>query len=65
MQIFYSVTTLIASNIAGMMTHHPREMAQRKAFLETRDCIEARLTTQRENQQQVRYLLYYLDHDFQ
>ncbi|KAJ8736738.1 hypothetical protein PYW07_000009 [Mythimna separata] len=39
------------------MTHHPRELAQRRAFLETRDCVEARLVTQRENQQQERLLL--------
>lgn len=46
--------SLVAANIAGVMTHYPREMAQRRAFLETRDCVEARLVTQRENQQQVR-----------
>ncbi|CAG4984783.1 unnamed protein product [Parnassius apollo] len=56
-QIFCNLTTLIASNLAGIMTHHPRELAQRRAFLETRDCVEARLVTQRENQQQERLLL--------
>ncbi|XP_075990387.1 adenylate cyclase type 6 isoform X2 [Anticarsia gemmatalis] len=56
-QIFCSVATLIACNISGIMTHHPRELAQRRAFLETRDCVEARLVTQRENQQQERLLL--------
>ncbi|XP_071108641.1 adenylate cyclase type 5-like [Haliotis cracherodii] len=44
-------------NIAGVFTHYPTEYAQRQAFLETRRCIEARLTTQRENQQQERLLL--------
>lgn len=39
--------------MAGVLTHQPRELAQRRAFLETRDCVEARLVTQRENQQQV------------
>ncbi|XP_048488772.1 adenylate cyclase type 6 isoform X2 [Plutella xylostella] len=52
-----NLTTLIVCNIAGMMTHHPRELAQRRAFLETRDCVQARLITQRENQQQERLLL--------
>lgn len=44
---------LICTNLAGVFTHWPREKAQRKAFIETRQCIEARLRTQRENQQQV------------
>lgn len=45
------------TNVAGALTHHPRELAQRQAFLETRQCVEARLTTQRENQQQVCYCI--------
>lgn len=44
---------LLYGNIAGTLTQYPREIAQRKAFLETRCCIEARLKIQRENQQQV------------
>ncbi|XP_017784775.1 PREDICTED: adenylate cyclase type 6 isoform X2 [Nicrophorus vespilloides] len=48
---------LMCGNIAGACTHYPREIAQRKAFLETRQCIEARLKIQRENQQQERLLL--------
>lgn len=44
---------MLCANIAGVCTHYPREVAQRKAFLETRQCIEARLKIQRENQQQV------------
>ncbi|XP_041987039.1 adenylate cyclase type 5-like isoform X2 [Aricia agestis] len=56
-EIYTSLATLIACNIAGIMTHYPRELAQRRAFLETRDCVEARLVTQRENQQQERLLL--------
>ncbi|KAL4717558.1 hypothetical protein ACJJTC_000707 [Scirpophaga incertulas] len=56
-EILCTATTLMACNISGIMTHHPRELAQRRAFLETRDCVEARLVTQRENQQQERLLL--------
>ncbi|XP_014364757.2 adenylate cyclase type 6 [Papilio machaon] len=56
-QIFCNLVALVISNIAGIMTHYPRELAQRRAFLETRDCVEARLVTQRENQQQERLLL--------
>ncbi|CAB3226482.1 unnamed protein product [Arctia plantaginis] len=57
MEILCTIGTLIACNVSGIMTHHPRELAQRRAFLETRDCVEARLVTQRENQQQERLLL--------
>ncbi|XP_045169674.2 adenylate cyclase type 5-like [Mercenaria mercenaria] len=56
-QIVSNVLVFICANIAGIFTHYPTEVAQRKAFLETRRCIEARLTTQRENQEQERLLL--------
>lgn len=52
-QIGSTTIALICTNLAGVFTHWPREKAQRKAFIETRQCIEARLRTQRENQQQV------------
>ncbi|KAI4464612.1 adenylate cyclase type 1 [Holotrichia oblita] len=55
-QIFSCVIVLLCGNIAGFCTHYPREIAQRKAFLETRQCIEARLKIQRENQQQFLYI---------
>lgn len=42
------------TNVAGIFTHYPSEVAQRQAFIETRQCIEARINIQRENQQQVR-----------
>ncbi|XP_054271943.1 adenylate cyclase type 6 [Macrosteles quadrilineatus] len=48
---------LACTNVAGVMTHYPSELAKRQAFLETRQCVEARLTIQRENQQQERLLL--------
>ncbi|KAL4222848.1 Adenylate cyclase type 5 [Mactra antiquata] len=56
-QVVSNVLIFICINIAGIFTHYPTEVAQRKAFLETRRCIEARLTTQRENQEQERLLL--------
>ena len=43
----------LCTNLAGVLTHYPSEVAKRQAFMETRQCIEARLITQRENQQQV------------
>ncbi|XP_063394238.1 adenylate cyclase type 5-like [Cydia fagiglandana] len=57
LQMYCNLIVLAACNVAGVMTHQPRELAQRRAFLETRDCVEARLVTQRENQQQERLLL--------
>ncbi|CAG9853898.1 unnamed protein product [Phyllotreta striolata] len=56
-EVFSCFVILLCGNIAGVCTHYPREVAQRKAFLETRQCIEARLKIQRENQQQERLLL--------
>ncbi|KAK6627179.1 hypothetical protein RUM44_009656 [Polyplax serrata] len=55
--LFCNFILLVCTNVAGILTHYPSELAQRQAFLETRQCIEARLTTQRENQQQERLLL--------
>ncbi|KAL2726708.1 adenylate cyclase type 6 [Vespula squamosa] len=57
LQLLSSIIVVVGTNVAGALTHHPRELAQRQAFLETRQCVEARLTTQRENQQQERLLL--------
>ena len=55
LQLIANIIIFVATNIAGILTHYPCEVAQRQAFMETRQCIEARLTTQRENQQQVYY----------
>ncbi|KAK7602501.1 hypothetical protein V9T40_008090 [Parthenolecanium corni] len=55
--VFCNIIIYICTNMTGIMTHYPSELAKRRAFLETRQCIEARLTTQRENQKQERLLL--------
>lgn len=52
-QLLCTCIALLLANLSGVYTHWPKEKAQRKAFIETRQCIEARLRTQRENQQQV------------
>ncbi|KAL1491228.1 hypothetical protein ABEB36_011857 [Hypothenemus hampei] len=57
LSVISNFVVLLCANLAGVCTHYPREVAQRKAFLETRQCIEARLKIQRENQQQERLLL--------
>lgn len=51
------MVSLLCTNITGILLHSPKEKAQRKAFLETRQCVEARLKIQRENQQQEQLLL--------
>ncbi|ELT87487.1 hypothetical protein CAPTEDRAFT_155468 [Capitella teleta] len=56
-QLLSNILLFTSVNIAGVFTLYPTEMAQRQAFIETRRCIEARLITQRENDQQERLLL--------
>ncbi|XP_056392581.1 adenylate cyclase type 5 [Hyla sarda] len=52
-----NVLIFLCTNIVGVCTHYPAEVSQRQAFQETRECIQARLHSQRENQQQERLLL--------
>ncbi|KAL8562800.1 hypothetical protein ACOMHN_022675 [Nucella lapillus] len=56
-QVVANIFVYLCANLAGVFTHYPLEVAQRRAFLETRKCIETRLTIQRENLQQERLLL--------
>ncbi|XP_057377418.1 adenylate cyclase type 5-like [Daphnia carinata] len=56
-QIAANGILFLCTNVAGIFTHYPCEVAQRQAFIETRQCIEARINIQRENQQQERLLL--------
>uniref|UniRef100_A0A3P8V8X9 Adenylate cyclase type 5 n=1 Tax=Cynoglossus semilaevis TaxID=244447 RepID=A0A3P8V8X9_CYNSE len=56
-QIVSNVLIFSCTNIVGICTHYPAEGSQRQAFQETRECIQARLHSQRENQQQERLLL--------
>ncbi|XP_070293739.1 adenylate cyclase type 5-like [Salvelinus sp. IW2-2015] len=51
-QIVSNVLIFSCTNIVGVCTHYPAEGSQRQAFQETRECIQARLHSQRENQQQ-------------
>lgn len=48
---------LFCANVTGFLIQHPRDISRREAFLETRQCIEARLLTQKENHQQEQLLL--------
>ncbi|XP_050521828.1 adenylate cyclase type 5 isoform X2 [Daktulosphaira vitifoliae] len=56
-QSLINLLFLVCTNVTGVMMHYPNEVAKRQAFLETRQCVQARLTTQRVNQQQERLLL--------
>ncbi|XP_038116200.1 adenylate cyclase type 6 isoform X1 [Culex quinquefasciatus] len=49
--------TLACTNATGILLHWPKERSQRNAFMETRQCVEARLRIQRENQKQEQLLL--------
>lgn len=53
LQLISNVLIFSCTNIVGVCTHYPAEVSQRQAFQETRECIQARLHSQRENQQQV------------
>ncbi|XP_021156657.1 adenylate cyclase type 5 isoform X3 [Columba livia] len=56
-ELVSNVLIFSCTNIVGVCTHYPAEVSQRQAFQETRECIQARLHSQRENQQQERLLL--------
>ncbi|XP_038646020.1 adenylate cyclase type 5 isoform X2 [Scyliorhinus canicula] len=56
-QLISNVLIFSCTNIVGVCTHYPAEVSQRQAFQETRECIQARLHSQNENQQQERLLL--------
>lgn len=53
LQFFADLFILVATNIAGLCMRFSSEVAQRKAFSETRECIEARIKTQKEIRHQV------------
>ncbi|XP_038607299.1 adenylate cyclase type 5 [Tachyglossus aculeatus] len=56
-QLVSNVLIFSCTNLMGACAHYPAEGSQRQAFQETRQCIQARLHSQRENQQQERLLL--------
>ncbi|XP_055643099.1 adenylate cyclase type 6 isoform X2 [Toxorhynchites rutilus septentrionalis] len=55
--LFSDLITLGCTNATGILLHWPKEKSQRNAFMETRQCVEARLRIQRENQKQEQLLL--------
>ncbi|XP_055610930.1 adenylate cyclase type 5-like [Uranotaenia lowii] len=55
--LYSDLITLGCTNATGILLHWPKEKSQRNAFMETRQCVEARLRIQRENQKQEQLLL--------
>lgn len=56
-QIVGNCLVLLAVNVVGLFLHMVMENAQRKAFLDTRNCIAARLEIEDENEKLERLLL--------
>lgn len=56
-QVLGNCLVLLAVNVVGLFLHMVMENAQRKAFLDTRNCIAARLEIEDENEKLERLLL--------
>uniref|UniRef100_A0A1B6CEQ7 adenylate cyclase n=1 Tax=Clastoptera arizonana TaxID=38151 RepID=A0A1B6CEQ7_9HEMI len=56
-QITANVVVFLCANIVGVLLHTLMEHAQRRAFLDTRNCIAARLEMEDENEKLERLLL--------
>ncbi|KAI5709766.1 hypothetical protein M8J76_014242 [Diaphorina citri] len=56
-QMVANMVVLVGGNIIGILLHTMMEHAQRKAFLDTRNCIAARLEMEDENEKLERLLL--------
>lgn len=57
MQLSANVIVFMCVNIVGIFMHNLMEHAQRKAFLDTRNCIAARLEMEDENEKLVSKLI--------
>ena len=55
LQLLANFFIFACANGAGIFTHYSTELSRRKAFLETRKCIENRLKSQKANQNQVKF----------
>lgn len=56
-QLSANVIIFVCINVIGILMHNLMEHAQRKAFLDTRNCIAARLEMEDENEKLERLLL--------
>jgi hypothetical protein len=55
-QVAANIIILLSVNLVGIFIHNLTEEGQRRAFLDTRDCIAARLEMEDENEKLVRAL---------
>jgi hypothetical protein len=53
LQVTANVIVYVCVNVVGVFMHNLMEHAQRKAFLDTRNCIAARLEMEDENEKLV------------
>lgn len=56
-QLSANIVVFLCVNLVGVFMHNLMEHAQRKAFLDTRNCIAARLEMEDENEKLERLLL--------
>ena len=54
-QLTANLLVFVAVNLVGLFVHNLMEHAQRRAFLDTRNCIAARLEMEDENEKLVRF----------
>lgn len=54
------MVVFVCVNVVGALMHSLMETAQRRAFLDTRNCIAARLDMEDENEKLVSYIIYLL-----
>ena len=52
-----NIIILVTVNLVGIFIHNLTEEGQRRAFLDTRDCIAARLEMEDENEKLVKILI--------
>lgn len=52
-QLAANILVFLAVNLVGLFIHNLTEEGQRRAFLDTRDCIAARLDMEDENEKLV------------
>ncbi len=55
LQLVSNGLVFLAVNVSGIFIHQLTERAQRRAFLDTRNCIAARLEMEEENEKLVSY----------
>ena len=58
-QLAANILVFLAVNLVGLFIHNLTEEGQRRAFLDTRDCIAARLDMEDENEKLVTSFIHF------